>query len=117
MVKKVNSFKADDSVFGIEPKYLRCKAGGLSEMANMRQGTHSSKNRAKVNGGGKKPWKQKGLVLPVQGLFALLSGEEAELFSGLSHTNTRKKVSKKLSRLARISVLSSKAAGRQSTGN
>ena len=32
----------------------------LAEMVNLRQGTHSSKNRSAVRGGGKKPWKQKG---------------------------------------------------------
>ena len=32
----------------------------LAEMVNLRQGTHSSKNRSSVRGGGKKPWKQKG---------------------------------------------------------
>jgi len=28
-------------------------------MANQRQGTHSTKTRAEVSGGGKKPWRQK----------------------------------------------------------
>ena len=32
----------------------------LAEMVNLRQGTHSAKNRSSVSGGGKKPWKQKG---------------------------------------------------------
>ncbi|MFA6599236.1 MAG: 50S ribosomal protein L4 [Ignavibacteriaceae bacterium] len=49
-----------DSVFGIEPNdhvvYLSVKA----YLANQRQGTHKSKERGEVNGGGKKPWKQKG---------------------------------------------------------
>ena len=49
-----------DSVFGIEPNdhviYLSVKA----YLANQRQGTHKSKERAEVSGGGKKPWKQKG---------------------------------------------------------
>ena len=31
----------------------------LAELVNLRQGTHSSKNRSMVSGGGKKPWKQK----------------------------------------------------------
>ena len=49
-----------DSVFGIEPNdhviYLSVKA----YLANQRQGTHKTKERAEVSGGGKKPWKQKG---------------------------------------------------------
>ena len=49
-----------DEVFAITPNdhcvYLAVK----SEMASIRQGTHSSKTRAEVSGGGRKPWKQKG---------------------------------------------------------
>ncbi|NCQ18725.1 MAG: 50S ribosomal protein L4, partial [Ignavibacteria bacterium] len=49
-----------DGVFGIEPNdhviYLSVKA----YLANQRQGTHKTKERAEVSGGGKKPWKQKG---------------------------------------------------------
>ena len=49
-----------DDVFAIEPNdhvvYLSVKA----YLANQRQGTHKSKERAEVKGGGKKPWNQKG---------------------------------------------------------
>lgn len=49
-----------DSVFGIVPNdhviYLSVKAF----LANQRQGTHKTKERGEVSGGGKKPWKQKG---------------------------------------------------------
>jgi len=49
-----------DNVFGIVPNdhviYLSVKA----YLANQRQGTHKSKERGEVSGGGKKPWKQKG---------------------------------------------------------
>ena len=49
-----------DNIFGIEPNdhaiYLSVKA----HLANKRQGTHKSKERSEIRGGGKKPWKQKG---------------------------------------------------------
>ena len=50
----------DDSVFGIEPNSHVVHQAVVSELSNSRQGTHSTKNRSMVRGGGKKPWKQKG---------------------------------------------------------
>ena len=108
--QKVNSFKADDSVFGIEPNITAVRQAVLSEMANMRQGTHSSKNRAKVNGGGKKPWKQKGRGVARAGTIRSPLWRGGGTVFGPEPHKYQKKVSRKLSRLARISVLSSKAA-------
>ena len=54
------SLELSDDIFGIEPNdhviYLAVK----SYLANQRQGTHKTKERGEVRGGGKKPWKQKG---------------------------------------------------------
>ena len=108
--QKVNSFKADVSVFGIEPNISAVRQAVLSEMANMRQGTHSSKNRAKVNGGGKKPWKQKGRGVARAGTIRSPLWRGGGTVFGPEPHKYQKKVSRKLSRLARISVLSSKAA-------
>ena len=108
--QKVNSFKAVDSVFGIEPNITAVRQAVLSEMANMRQGTHSSKNRAKVNGGGKKPWKQKGRGVARAGTIRSPLWRGGGTVFGPEPHKYQKKVSRKLSRLARISVLSSKAA-------
>ena len=108
--QKVNSFKADDSVFGIEPNITAVRQAVLSEMANMRQGTHSSKNRAKVNGGGKKPWKQKGRGVARAGTIRSPLWRGGGTVFGPEPHKYQKKVSRKLSRLARISALSSKAA-------
>ena len=57
LVEKVN---ADDKIFKVELKSSVIRQAVLSERTNLRQGTHSSKNRSAVSGGGKKPWKQKG---------------------------------------------------------
>ena len=56
----VGDISVSKDVFGIEPNLPVVRQAVLSELNNMRQGTHSAKNRAKVRGGGKKPWKQKG---------------------------------------------------------
>ena len=50
----------NDDVFKIEPNDHCIYLAVQSEMAALRQGTHSSKTRAEVRGGGTKPYKQKG---------------------------------------------------------
>ena len=57
--KSIGDVSVDKDVFGVEPNLSAVRQAILSELNNMRQGTHSTKNRAMVNGGGKKPWKQK----------------------------------------------------------
>lgn len=49
-----------DDIFGIEPNDHAIYLAVKSYRANQRQGTHKSKERGEVSGGGKKPWKQKG---------------------------------------------------------
>ncbi len=46
--------------FDIEPHDHSIYLAVKTEMTNSRQGTHSTKTRAEVRGGGRKPWKQKG---------------------------------------------------------
>ena len=58
--KESSKIKVDDSVFGVKPNRDAIYRAVLSEMANSRQGTHSSKSRGMVRGGGRKPWRQKG---------------------------------------------------------
>ncbi len=108
--KKVTSFDADNSVFCINPNISAVRQAVLSELANMRQGTHSSKNRAMVNGGGKKPWKQKGRGVARAGTIRSPLWRGGGTVFGPEPHKYKKKLSKKLNRLARSSVLSSKAA-------
>jgi large subunit ribosomal protein L4 len=58
--KVVGSVELSDSVFGAEVNDALIYELIKSANANQRQGTHKTKGRAEVSGGGAKPWKQKG---------------------------------------------------------
>ena len=77
----------------------------LAEMVNLRQGTHSSKNRSSVRGGGKKPWKQKGRGAARAGTIRSPLWKGGGVVFGPNPHDYRHKVSKKMSLLARKSVL------------
>jgi large subunit ribosomal protein L4 len=64
---KVGEVNLDDSVFGAEVKEHLFYAVVRHQMAERRAGTHSTKSRSEVSGGGKKPWKQKGTGRARQG--------------------------------------------------
>lgn len=49
-----------EGVFGIEPNTHVLHEAVVMQQASQRQGTHHTKNRSKVRGGGRKPWRQKG---------------------------------------------------------
>ncbi|MCC7439900.1 MAG: 50S ribosomal protein L4 [Armatimonadetes bacterium] len=54
------SIELPEEVFGIEPNVAVMHQAVKMYLANQRQGTHKTKTRAEVRGGGRKPWKQKG---------------------------------------------------------
>jgi large subunit ribosomal protein L4 len=65
--EKVGEIGLADTVFGAEVREHLFYALVRYQLAKKRQGTHSTKHRAEVNGGGKKPWKQKGTGRARQG--------------------------------------------------
>ena len=98
----------DDSVFGIKPNTHVVHQAVVSELSNSRQGTHSTKNRSMVRGGGKKPWKQKGRGVARAGTIrSPLWKGGGTVFGPEPHSYT-KKTTKKMRLLARKSVLSDK---------
>src|SRR4051812_50102618 len=58
---------AADDVFGIEPNTAVMHQVVTAQLAGKRAGTHSTKTRAEVRGGGAKPWRQKGTGRARQG--------------------------------------------------
>jgi large subunit ribosomal protein L4 len=107
---KAGNITADKTVFGIEPNAAVVRQAVLAEMTNMRQGTHASKNRAQVRGGGKKPFKQKGRGMARAGTIRSPLWKGGGTVFGPEPHGYNHKLPKKVSRLARCSVLSNKAA-------
>lgn len=63
----VGSASLDESVWGIEPNIAVMHQALVRQLANARKGTHDTKTRARVSGGGRKPWRQKGTGRARQG--------------------------------------------------
>lgn len=58
--KEVDKLELNDNVFGVEINEHLVHLAVVSQLANGRQGTQSTKTRSEVSGGGRKPWRQKG---------------------------------------------------------
>ncbi len=65
--EKVGTVDLDDSIFAAEVKEHLFHMVVRYQLAARRQGTHATKRRAEVSGGGRKPWKQKGTGRARQG--------------------------------------------------
>ena len=63
----VGSIDLNDALFGIEVNEHAVHMAVVQYLANRRQGTKSTKTRAEVRGGGRKPWRQKGTGRARQG--------------------------------------------------
>ena len=104
----VEKISADDKIFKVKLKSSVIRQAVLSELTNLRQGTHSSKNRSAVNGGGKKPWKQKGRGVARAGTTRSPLWRGGGVVFGPEPHKYKHKLPKKMSKLARRSVLSDK---------
>ena len=111
--KSGKKIKLDDSIFGIEPNdhviYLSVKA----YLANQRQGTHKTKERGEVKGGGKKPWRQKGRGTARAGTSRSPLWVGGGTIFGPRPRSYRQDLTKKVKRLARKSALSYKVKDEQ----
>ena len=103
---KVSSIDVDKFVFGIDPNVNVVNQAVNAELTNLRQGTRSSKNRSKVRGGGKKPFKQKGRGGARAGTIRSPLWRGGGTVFGPQPHNYSIKMPKKMRNLARRSVLS-----------
>ena len=107
--EKVKDIKLNDNVFGIEPNDAVLHNAIVLSMASRRQGTHATKTRDMVSGGGRKPWRQKGTGNARQGSIRAPQWRGGGIVFGPQPRDYSKKMNKKERRLALKSALSYKA--------
>ena len=107
-VKKVKQEELKEEVFGIEPNEAIVHSVLVNYLANQRQGTQSTKTRAEVSGGGRKPWRQKGTGRARQGSIRAPHWVGGGVALGPKPRSYNYTVNKKEKRLAIKSMLSSK---------
>lgn len=108
--QNVGELVLNDAVFGIEPNQQAVYDVVKAQRAAMRQGTHMTKNRSAVRGGGRKPWRQKGTGRARVGTIRSPLWVGGGTVFGPSPRDYSVKVNRKVRRLALKSVLSSKVA-------
>ena len=113
--EKVKQVALNDDIFGIEPNEEIVHAAVVNYLANQRQGTQSTKTRAEVRGGGKKPWRQKGTGRARQGSIRAPQWIKGGIALGPKPRSYKYTINKKERRLAIKSVLSSKVLENQLT--
>lgn len=105
---QVGEIELNESVFGIEPNQHVLFEAIIMQRASLRQGTHKTKIRSEVSGGGRKPWRQKGTGRARQGSIRSPQWRGGGTVFGPVPRSYSYKLPKKVRRLAIKSALSSK---------
>lgn len=100
----------DDSVFGLEPNVGVMHQVVTAQLAARRSGSHSTKTRAEVRGGGAKPWRQKGTGRARHGSIRSPQFRGGGVAAGPKPRDYAQRTPKKMKRLALWSALSDRAA-------
>jgi len=107
--KKVGSADLSDAVFGVEVKEHLFYSAVRYQMAARRAGTHSTKGRSDVRGGGRKPFRQKGTGRARQGTLSAVHYRSGGVVHGPHPRSHAHKMPKKVRRAALKSALSRRA--------
>ena len=111
--EKVKDINLNEEIFGITPNQAVLKDAVILTMASLRQGTHKTKNRSEVQGGGRKPWRQKGTGRARQGSIRAVQWVGGGRYGTPVPRDYSKKQNRKERQLAIRSALSEKAANKE----
>lgn len=98
----------NDEIWNIEINEVVLTDAIRLQMASLRQGTHKTKDRSEVSGGGRKPWRQKGTGRARQGSIRAAQWVGGGIVFGPTPRDYSFKMNKKERRLALKSALSDK---------
>jgi large subunit ribosomal protein L4 len=104
------SAELDDAIFGIQPNVPVMHQVVTAQLAAKRSGTQSTKTRAEVRGGGKKPWRQKGTGRARQGSTRAPHWVGGGVALGPKPRSYAQRTPKKMIQLALRSALSDRAS-------
>lgn len=107
--EKVKDINLNEEIFGITPNNKVLKDAIDLSLASLRQGTHKTKNRSEVSGGGRKPWRQKGTGRARQGSIRSVQWVGGGRYGTPVPRDYSKKQNRKERRLAIKSALAYKA--------
>ena len=107
--EEVGSVELNDSIFGADVREHLFHAAVRYQLAKRRAGTHSTKGRASVSGGGKKPFRQKGTGRARQGTTRAPHWRGGGVVHGPHTRSHAHNMPKKMRRAALISALSRRA--------
>ena len=106
----VKDLELNDEIFGVEANMQVVYDVVNAERAAMRQGTHDTKGRTEVSGGGRKPWRQKGTGRARQGTIRAPQWRGGGIVFGPTPRSYAVKCNKKAVKLAKKCLLSNKLA-------
>ena len=104
----VKELELSDSIFAVEPNMQAVYDVVNAERQSMRQGTHDTKGRSEVSGGGRKPWRQKGTGRARQGTIRAPQWRGGGIVFGPTPHSHKRASNKKVVRLAKQVLLSNK---------
>ena len=113
--KSAGTIEVSDGIFAIEPNGACIHQVVRSQMAARRQGTHDTKTRGQVSGGGRKPFRQKGTGRARQGTTRAAQFRHGGVVFGPHPRSYAFRVNNKEVKLAMRSALSAKVADGQFT--
>ena len=111
--EKVKDINLNEEIFGIKPNNNVLNDAIILTMASLRQGTHKTKNRSEVSGGGRKPWRQKGTGRARQGSIRAVQWVGGGRYGTPVPRDYSKKQNRKERQIAIKSALSEKVAAKE----